>query len=293
LINIKAADIQIPVALHVSLTSPFSRKPHEFRYQNPANRSPATTPRNSFPLLVGVNLLPSPLLVVTDGRSRVGRRARFSILFNERIMANARQTGWSEYISTSGEHIFAIHPRMLPVLVELLSTDILLPEAEMVLATQASGLAESAGNDEVLTAAANRARRAAYVLVRQARFGNDVKKAYGGKCAMCGLGINLVQGAHIHPVSALGSHDKVWNGLALCHNHHGLFDSHRLWIDPGSLEVVKHPTLVSSAISDPIVKTFLDQTLDTLRPPQSSANRPKPSMFEARYSFFDGLYDWR
>ncbi len=115
---------------------------------------------------------------------------------------------------------------MFPVAVDLLTSGVTPSILGLVSATTASGLLTSP-----TPAAAERARKAASVLVRDAKFSQDVRNAYGAKCAMCGLGIELVEGAHILPVSAPGSTDAVSNGIALCRNHHRAFDTHRLHID--------------------------------------------------------------
>lgn len=49
---------------------------------------------------------------------------------------------------------------------------------------------------------AARLRRAVSALIRDTRFSGSVLDAYMRRCAMCGLGLNLVQGAHIYPASA-------------------------------------------------------------------------------------------
>ena len=55
-------------------------------------------------------------------------------------------------------------------------------------------------------------------------------EAYDYKCSVCGMKINSpdslrweVEAAHIVPYSANGK-DDIWNGLALCHLHHWVFD---------------------------------------------------------------------
>ena len=79
-------------------------------------------------------------------------------------------------------------------------------------------------------AAQLRARIATSRLLRDARFRKKVVSAYDARCAMCGLDLDLVVAAHILPVAAPGSMDIVPNGIALCENHHRLFDSHRVLI---------------------------------------------------------------
>jgi len=71
-----------------------------------------------------------------------------------------------------------------------------------------------------------RRERLIRVMTRDARFGPRVKREYGFACAVCRTQLEIVEGAHIMPVSVRGSTDEIWNGIALCPNHHKLFDSH-------------------------------------------------------------------
>lgn len=60
---------------------------------------------------------------------------------------------------------------------------------------------------------------------RAADFRRRVLGAYGFRCAMCGLQLNLIDAAHIIPVAVSGSSDETFNGVALCKLHHAAFDA--------------------------------------------------------------------
>ena len=105
---------------------------------------------------------------------------------------------------------------------------------------------------------------------------------------MCDLGLGLVQGAHVHPVSASDSTDVVENGVCLCALHHLAFDMHQIWIDPDSLSVKIHPDLASRSDAD---RRFLSSTREILRVP-SGGPPIDPENLRARYSYFTGAYDW-
>jgi putative restriction endonuclease len=61
-------------------------------------------------------------------------------------------------------------------------------------------------------------------LVRDAKFRDTVLDAYGHRCAVSGVQLDLLDAAHILPVGAPGSHDLVTNGLALGPTYHRAFD---------------------------------------------------------------------
>jgi putative restriction endonuclease len=63
-------------------------------------------------------------------------------------------------------------------------------------------------------------------------FNSRVMKAYGYKCAICGLQLGLTEAAHIVPVAWVGSTDLTSNGVALCRNHHRAYDASLISITP-------------------------------------------------------------
>lgn len=112
------------LAMHVSLVSPHSRAEHEYRFQNPADKNlPVAAPNDALPLLIGITSHGGQnILVVADGTSRIGRTTRFPILFDIGIVAQAAISGWSEYLSTTGERVIAMRPPLLPAYVDALHT---------------------------------------------------------------------------------------------------------------------------------------------------------------------------
>jgi predicted restriction endonuclease len=156
---------------------------------------------------------------------------------------------------------------------------------------EASGLLVTAGAASADNPAAARARRAATSLVRDARFSGRVLDAYGRRCAMCGLGLSLVQGAHIYPASAPGSKDEPWNGLSLCANHHVAFDRNMIAVLPGSMRIVFRADVIEEATEDPAIQAFVDGTLEALLPAAPGAS-PRRDMFVRRYAHYGDSYAW-
>jgi len=278
------------VALHASVVSTHSRREYEYRFQNPGGdgRPPVSAPNGSLPVLVGLSSLEgTPILVCADGRSRLGNANRFSILFSRVVISEAAVTGWAAYTNTRSERIYAIRPALFPALVEMLLNKLEVPATEMMTVVRASGLLEKDDRE-----AAERARRATTQLVRDHAFGDKLRRAYGAACAMCGITLDLVVGAHIYPVSASKSPDEVWNGLALCPNHHGVFDGHLIWIDPKKLTIVLHPRILEEAKVNPAAKAFVDLTFKKIGEPENAAAAPSAEMLKKRYAYFENEYRW-
>ncbi len=72
----------------------------------------------------------------------------------------------------------------------------------------------------------------------QAAFRGAVLSRYGEKrCCLCDAPPEVIEAAHIVPVSDDGS-DWGGNGLLLCRNHHALYDLGKWCLDPEQLDVV-------------------------------------------------------
>ena len=68
---------------------------------------------------------------------------------------------------------------------------------------------------------------------RDPRFKNRVLGAYGKMCCICNRQLGLVQAAHIIPHSEPDSPNTIENGLAMCIEHHRLYDDALLLPGPG------------------------------------------------------------
>jgi putative restriction endonuclease len=68
-------------------------------------------------------------------------------------------------------------------------------------------------------------------LKRAMGFSKRVLDQFGHRCAICQIQLSILEGAHIIPVHDSKGSDEVWNGLALCRNHHSLFDRRIVLID--------------------------------------------------------------
>jgi HNH endonuclease len=293
-----ADGVAVPVALfggQVGLSFR-GRDEIERRFQNPGADRPILEVPGRHPLLLGLwetdelEPVPRPLLVSADPVIRTGRRTRFSVFVGVATLRRALEVGWAQGQSARGESVRAFAPPLLPISYIADRDRAVPPMSAMRAVIEGSGLLSASGQE--LRGAASRARRAGSTLVRDARFSRRVIEAYGGLCAMCGLGVGLVEGAHIYPVSAPAAPDEPWNGLALCANHHLAFDRHLVGVDPESSEVLVHPDILSQAADSQAVGAFLSGTRPRLAEPSARAFRPRREMFELRYELFVDRYDW-
>jgi hypothetical protein len=280
------------VAAHLGPIGPSHRKRDsvERRFQNPGQGKPVQSPPKEIPLLLGLSeeIADKPVIVGMETEKRIGKMTRQSLFMPLHLIKAAAATGWAEHFGETGERLIAFTPSLLPAYVELCNTGTSIPEREIQAVLEASGVDGPGASEESV----QRGMRLAMRLIRDATFSKDVRDSYGGLCAMCGLNFSLVAGAHIYPVSAPGSVDKIWNGLALCHNHHSAFDRHQIWVDPATYAVVLHDDINRHAQRNPACQAFVETTLREIQMPAAPAYNPRPQMFKQRYAFFDSKYSW-
>jgi hypothetical protein len=87
------------------------------------------------------------------------------------------------------------------------------------------------------------------------------------------------------------SPDQPWNGIALCPNHHALFDLHLIAVHAESLRIAVHDVVREWARDDPAAAALLQTTNPVLAPAAYGAE-PRPDMFRRRYAFYADNYDW-
>ncbi len=289
LIDLQLSTGRVRISAHVGRVHSMGRKDYEYRFQNPGQNRPAMALPTTTPLLIGLWDTDTPnVLVAAEPDVRLGDLTRFSVLFPERLFREAQQAGWADpYRNNNGGLHWSFFPQLLPTFVEFYQSQVDLVPKDIQIAVVGAGLA-----DDPTDASAGRARHAATRLIRDARFAKTVVEAYGKKCAMCGLNLGLVSGAHILPVSAPGSSDQPTNGVALCDNHHRAFDSHRIWVHPSQRVLQIHPSILKHAESDPRSKAFVDTMFSKLDSPVDPKLKPQKRMFEERYAYFEGNYEW-
>lgn len=266
----------------------------ERRFQNPVNR-PLISEAGRLSVLLGV-WESDPLvdvdrtvLAVTDAVRREGRPTRQSMFVPLETLIDATSVGWATSSATRSGLIACLVPQLLPVVVESIIADAMPEPLEVQRMVRASGFLDSAGSRP--GGHDDRVRRTVTTLVRDTRFSGQVLDAYGRVCAMCGLGISLVQAAHVLPVAVPGSTDRVSNGIALCANHHLAFDRFLIAIHPRTLKVVVNPEIVDIAFGDPAVDAFLRSTSRRIRRPRAGAELDR-DMLRARYEHFHDEYAW-
>jgi hypothetical protein len=280
------------VAMYGTNITSHIRKPYEVRLQKPDSSKPIQPPEGLMPLIVGLDRGlhhdEAPVLVTVDARNQVGKRTRNSLLFNQSAIDDARKFGWGVYTSKTGEVFTASLPILFPEVLTAISRGVSGQLVQVGTLLVATGIVEHSQD----TPTVERAKQTVNVLVRNEAFRKRVREAYGHRCALCGLDWGLVEAAHIYPVRAPSSPDEVWNGIALCPNHHAAFDAHLIWLEPGTGILKLHPDLEQAAAQDRTLNILIQPLFTKIVRPAAVGDEPRADMFKRRYEFFEGRYDW-
>ena len=118
--------------------------------------------------------------------------------------------------------------------------------------------------------------QAVKIRIRATSFQRRVLSSYDYTCAMCGLQLELIEAAHIIPITHSESRDEVYNGLALCVLHHNAYDktlltideSYHLLINETELERLEHLGRNGGQ------EMFIDNLRSPIKLPTQIAERP-------------------
>lgn len=276
------------VDLYLGVIHSHSRHAHEYRFQGPANATKrAIKQRNNIiPIILGIDGSASPhILVAGNAEKYLDRDQRQTVLFDVRILDQVRHQGWAEYHSSTGETIHSFLPEFFPVFVDMVRQELNLPVYDIQRTLRDAGYNESTTKEtrERVTTAISR-------LLRDYKFTKEVVRAYQGRCALSDINWGVVQAAHIFPVAAPGSTDRISNGIGLTPTYHSLFDRHLIYISPDDLSVRLHPRLHEDKTT--AAREFLKATRAILRVPSNASQQPDPIMFKNRYDYFGDAYSW-
>lgn len=135
------------------------------------------------------------------------------------------------------------------------------------------------------------ARKRAMATVRRAlrdyRFSRRILKAYGHRCAFCGVQMNLLDAAHILPVEHPRGVDTTANGVAVCTLHHRAYDNALITFD------TKYKVLLNEGMARSLREADLggglEQFCAALRPtihlPGVLADQPAPNLIREANRF--------
>ncbi len=208
--------------------------PHEYRIQMTTVRSPLADNAMGYTVLIGYE----PSMNVFGGfdltRHRTFTVGSPSVQIDVRTLRQALQDGFAFDRKSNQEIAIGIRPDHLVNYVVNATTLHRLGKQPQTfeLLTRASSL-QAIPEDDI--AELNHARQRIVLTVsrlsRLASFREQVRNAYGERCAVTRIQLRLVDAAHILPVGAPGSIDDVRNGIALSPTCHRAYDNGLIFLD--------------------------------------------------------------
>lgn len=152
-----------------------------------------------------------------------------SMQISEGALRQAFLTGFAPYRNKNGETAIALRPDFMATYIEFLESlhdSGTVPKESAILMRISDDPAKV--SDAEIEGDIATTRRYAVISTKKAiralDFARRVLTAYDHKCAMCGVQLRLVDGAHILPVAHKDSTDQTSNGVALCALHHRAYD---------------------------------------------------------------------
>jgi len=253
------------------------RAPDEFRIQL-TGRMPVVT-EGETTIVLGW----SPLFNVFaawDPQVHAGRHsASPSLQVRQETLVRAHEDGLAAALRESGDVVVAFRAELLTAY--CLNADrIHLDPSDEVLAEMRDVVTHEP-QSQVLISNRPLVERRLTLAYRAWDFRQRVTGAYEGQCAICGLGLGLIEAAHIVPVAWPESTDATSNGLALCRNHHYAYDSRLISVSSDcTLEISRQRLDALSRIGNYDVRWIEEVDGKPLSLPTHRADWPDPVYLE-------------
>lgn len=211
-----------------------------------------------------------------------------SIQLRESALTQAAVDGFAASNKGNGELAIAFQPHFLPAYLdnlEYLHACGRLPN-ELKMLSRIAHDPESVEDAEVAREISDEPRRFAVLsakrALRDASFRQRVLGAYGQRCAMCGIQLRLLDGAHILAAKHPDSTDQTHNGIALCALHHRAYDNALVTFDTRFKTHLNEEMLEKLKVHDLAggLERFQNELRSVLSLPPDRRDRPSSHFIE-------------
>jgi putative restriction endonuclease len=157
-------------------------------------------------------------------KPRINLKKTVSLYSRFSVQEKSSNKGIALYRDNSNQHIITFKPEYLGLYMENVETIHLIGEKELLDLIKESDELDVLDKDGYLEFDGQKLTITHTRYVRDPRFRKKVYDAYGHRCAMCGIQLEIVEAAHIIPHSHEKGTDEVDNGICLCSLHHSAYD---------------------------------------------------------------------
>ena len=254
--------------------------PDEFRIQCPGDLPEDLARVSGQPVcILGYNSDTDTFSAWEPGRfvQRSRGTQRFSLYTRMSNHEKASRDGLSIYQDAAGQHVLSLRSELLALYIENMEALHLATERELQNIVSAHNATRSGvSSRRLVTVAKRRIEITQTQYARNPQFREAVREAYGNRCAMCGVQLELIEAAHLVPHKDPRGLDTVPNGIALCVLHHRSLDTGLVYLDTSyniCISPVRHKYLAKLQRIKGF-RRFRRQLRETIRLPQDHSDYP-------------------
>ena len=164
-------------------------------------------------------------------RDRFNKKQTISLYSRFSSQKTAKKQKISTYLDNNGQIVISFSPEYLGLYFENFASMHSLSQQELRNLAEKSDVLNSQDRDGKFESSEGELSINHSRSKRDPEFAGKVYDAYNHKCAMCGIGLKLIEGAHIIPLAHKLSTDEIDNGISLCALHHTAYDKSLIYFD--------------------------------------------------------------
>lgn len=212
-------------------------------------------------------------------RDRFNEKDNVSLYTRFSEQRKAREYKISNYRDTNNQSIISFIPDYLGLYLENIQSIHLLQDKELIMLVEKSDQFNQSNEDGEFSTSEGTFTITHARAKRDPLFSKKIYEAYNNKCAMCGIGLECIEAAHIVPHAHELGTDEISNGVSLCALHHTAYDKSLIYFD-----VDYHIFLNEEKIEylekvglDSGLRKFEKMSFENLQLPMNQALHPNPS----------------
>lgn len=164
-------------------------------------------------------------------KDRFNKNQTISLYSRFSIQKKAASGKIAAYRDLNGQSVISFLPDYLGLYLENVTKIHLLDDTELVELVNKSDTLNANGSDGFTDFPEGHLTITHTRYKRNPQFKSIVYEAYNHKCAMCSIGLELIEAAHIVPHSHEKGTDEIGNGISLCALHHTAYDRSLIYFD--------------------------------------------------------------
>ncbi|TXE16634.1 hypothetical protein ES731_13775 [Psychroflexus gondwanensis] len=164
-------------------------------------------------------------------RDRFNQKKQISLYSRFSVQKEAAKEKIATYRDANDQSVISFIPDYLGLYLENLNSIHLLSDLELIQLVDQSDSLNNYNADGELDTSEGKLTITHARQKRDPNFRRKVYDAYNNKCAMCGIGLELLEAAHIVPHSHEKGTDDIDNGMGLCALHHTAYDRSLIYFD--------------------------------------------------------------